>query len=140
MAPIDQGLQFVVKQDLPHVWRSIHYGYGHATWEARQGLRDSAFEANPNASKAAWTRPSELPTAGWINPPTTEKTDDQSIDFDSKFMAQGDAKSLTCSGGRRSAPSCSRFADSAHFMSGGVSGETQGSVLLNEGPVLAYLV
>lgn len=53
---------------------SVHYGYAQAVRAIRQDALDAAFLANPKRFKGRRPMPPELPTAVWINSPTTEKT------------------------------------------------------------------
>jgi len=57
----------------PH---SVHYGYAQTARAVRQDALDAAFLANPKRFKGLRPQPPALPTAVWINPPATEKTDD----------------------------------------------------------------
>ena len=56
----------------PH---SVHYGHATALRSARQVALDVAYLANPERFKSRRPQPPQLPTAVWINPPPTEKTD-----------------------------------------------------------------
>ena len=55
---------------------SVHYGYAQAARATRQAALDAAFRTKPERFKGRRPMPPELPAAVWINPPTTEKTDD----------------------------------------------------------------
>jgi putative transposase len=56
--------------------RSVHDGDAQAARALRQDALDTAFLANPKRFKGRRPQPPALPTAVWINPPATEKTDD----------------------------------------------------------------
>lgn len=58
---------------------SVHYGYAHTAHAIRQDALDTAFLTNPKRFKGRRPAPPALPTAVWINPPATEKTNDASI-------------------------------------------------------------
>lgn len=57
---------------------SVHYGEAQAARALRQDTLNTAFLANPKRFKGRRPVPPALPTAVWINPPTTEKTDHSS--------------------------------------------------------------
>ena len=52
----------------PH---SVHYGHAQALRDVRQAALDAAFQAQPNRFKGRRPKPTALPTAAWINPPTS---------------------------------------------------------------------
>jgi putative transposase len=55
----------------PH---AVHYGHAQALRNARQAVLDVAFTDHPNRFKGRRPQPQALPTAAWINPPTSEAT------------------------------------------------------------------
>ena len=55
----------------PH---AVHYGHADALLAVRQAALDAAFLAHPERFKSKCPTPPPLPTAAWINPPTTETT------------------------------------------------------------------
>jgi integrase len=60
---------------LRRYWRACkHYGEAQALRSARQDTLDVAFLAHPERFKGRRPQPATLPTAVWINPPPTEKT------------------------------------------------------------------
>ena len=60
----------------PH---SVHYGHAAALREVRQAALDAAFLASPSRFKGRRPEPTALlPTAAWINPPSSETAAPQS--------------------------------------------------------------
>jgi putative transposase len=53
--------------------RSVHYGQAQELLLTRQTALDAAFLAHPVRFKGKSPRPPKLPTAVWINPPSSEK-------------------------------------------------------------------
>ena len=51
---------------------AVHYGHAQALRELRQATLDAAFLCSPNRFKGRRPTPAALPTAAWINPPTSE--------------------------------------------------------------------
>ena len=52
--------------------QAVHYGHAQALRELRQAALDSAFVTSPKRFKGRRPQPHALPTAAWINPPTSE--------------------------------------------------------------------
>ena len=52
--------------------QAVHYGHAQALRELRQAALDTAFIASPRRFKGRRPQPHALPTAAWINPPTSE--------------------------------------------------------------------
>jgi putative transposase len=52
--------------------QSVHHGQAEHLRSVRQAALDEAFRANPNRFKGRRPEPHRLPTAVWINPPTSE--------------------------------------------------------------------
>lgn len=52
--------------------QAVHYGQAPALRDARQVALDAAFLATPQRFKGRRPQPHALPTAAWINPPTSE--------------------------------------------------------------------
>jgi len=59
----------------PH---NVHYGHAAALREVRQAALDAAFLASPSRFKGRRPEPTALPTAAWINPPSSETAAPQS--------------------------------------------------------------
>jgi len=50
----------------------VHYGIAQEIVQYRQQILQAAFEANPNRFKGKIPQPPQLPTAAWINRPSTD--------------------------------------------------------------------
>jgi putative transposase len=57
-----------------HTPESVHYGLAVGIREQRAAVLEAAYAAHPERFIRAKPRPVALPTAGWINAPTTEVT------------------------------------------------------------------
>jgi len=59
---------------------TVHYGQAEAVYEQRQQVLQAAYQAHPERFVHGQPTPPELPTAVWINPPTTTPdTDPQDV-------------------------------------------------------------
>jgi putative transposase len=52
--------------------QAVHYGHAQALRKVRQATLDAAFLCSPNRFKGRRPSPATLPTAAWINPPTSD--------------------------------------------------------------------
>jgi len=59
---------------------SVHYGHAQALRDVRQTALDAAFQDFPKRFKGRRPQPHALPTAVWINPPSTETVTDKTPD------------------------------------------------------------